>query len=194
MAVLVEAISVIVRARAILDSFNGGWSAFKAAVPNQSLCADGDLARVGFMTPMDVEVWVHHLETQGLVFLSAGKAEDVVVIDQRGGPTTPCEWIEFGHVDWQNSGQKVAAARLVGSSSKELATPEGWTYKNSISSSYRFMPSPDLDKQMKFLRRQNGLDVYLDLESGEELYVGRSGLDSDELTCENESTLPEEGE
>ena len=53
MAVLIEAISVVVRADALLTKFAGGWDAFKARVPNQTLCADNDIARV--ITPRVVE-------------------------------------------------------------------------------------------------------------------------------------------
>ena len=47
MAVLVEAISVIVRRPAIDERFNGGWPAFLQAIPNRMGCHGNDLARVG---------------------------------------------------------------------------------------------------------------------------------------------------
>ena len=46
MAVLVEAISVIVQRDAIEKRFHGGWREFENAVPNSTLCADDELARV----------------------------------------------------------------------------------------------------------------------------------------------------
>ena len=55
MAVLIEAISVVVRADELLKKFPGGWDAFKSIVPNQTLCADNEIVRVGFMSPQDVE-------------------------------------------------------------------------------------------------------------------------------------------
>jgi len=58
MAVLVEAISVIVRVDSINKKFPGGWIGFKDHVPNQTLCADNELARVGFMTSEDVKNFV----------------------------------------------------------------------------------------------------------------------------------------
>jgi hypothetical protein len=51
MAVLVEAISVVVRRDAIDRSFEGGWMAFVSRVPNATLCTDNQLARVDFMDP-----------------------------------------------------------------------------------------------------------------------------------------------
>jgi hypothetical protein len=55
MAVLIEAISVFVRVDAIRERYSGGWEAFREAVPNQTLCCDDELARIGFMNPADVE-------------------------------------------------------------------------------------------------------------------------------------------
>lgn len=54
MAVLVEAISVIIRRNAIVERFVGGWDAFQQTIPNGTFCKDDDLVRVGFMTPNDI--------------------------------------------------------------------------------------------------------------------------------------------
>lgn len=71
MSVLIEAISVIIRADRLLERFPDGWEAFKRFVPNQTLCADGDLVRVGFMSPPDVEEFILALERVGLVYQDA---------------------------------------------------------------------------------------------------------------------------
>ena len=44
MAVLVEAISVIVRRNAIESKYRCGWKAFVDDVPNSTLCADDEIA------------------------------------------------------------------------------------------------------------------------------------------------------
>ena len=90
MAVLVEALSVIVRREAIVRKDSGGWSAFVAAVSNPTFCADFELVRVGFMHPDDVGGFIRRLNARGLTFLDGHEnAVDLVVIDQREGPTTP---------------------------------------------------------------------------------------------------------
>ena len=61
MAVLVEGISVIIRRRVIEEKFPGGWDAFVEDVPNETLCADDELARVGFMSPDDVKAYCKKL-------------------------------------------------------------------------------------------------------------------------------------
>ena len=63
MAVLVEAISVVVRREAIDRSFAGGWDSFVSLVPNATLCSDGQLARVGFMDPKAVERFVRRFQS-----------------------------------------------------------------------------------------------------------------------------------
>jgi hypothetical protein len=50
-AVLIEAICVVVRRDSIDRSFNGGWAGFCSCVPNATLCTDEKLARIGFMDP-----------------------------------------------------------------------------------------------------------------------------------------------
>jgi len=82
MAVLVEAISVIVRMDTISSKYHGGWDAFIDDVPNGTLCFDGEIARVGFMAPTDVKAFRKDLERKGLQFLDNGKSIDIAVVDQ----------------------------------------------------------------------------------------------------------------
>ncbi len=61
MAVLVEAISVVVRIDAIRKKLIGGWSRFEKLVPNPTLCSDGELARVGFLGPDETKAFIDEL-------------------------------------------------------------------------------------------------------------------------------------
>ena len=54
-----------------------------------------------------------------------------------------------------------------------LATPDGWTYDDSLSANFKFVENGESEK-LKFLRHEDGTDVYLDLSRGKEVYVGRS--------------------
>ena len=175
MAVLIEGISVVIRAEVLLKKFPDGWDGFKKIVPNESLCADNEVVRVGFMTPQDVESFVKKLERNGLVFLKDGQAVDLAVVDQIRGPTSRCDWLEFGHVDIGENEPKVAVCRLTGSKITEMVTPAEWEYEKSISSSFGFVPSEHADKWLKFLRHENGIDVYFNPLTGSEVYVGRTG-------------------
>jgi hypothetical protein len=175
MAVLIEAISVVIRADALLAAYKDDWDAFKDTVPNETMCADGGLVRVGFMSPEDVEGYVRKLSEAGLIYLDDGAAKDLVVVDQMRGPMVPCEWIEFGHVNLDNDPSKrVAVCSLEGSTQSDLLQPEGWTFAGSLSESFGFAPNQHIEKSLTFLRRENGLDVYLNQVTGKEVYVGRA--------------------
>lgn len=175
MAVLIEAISVVVRADRILSKFPGSWEAFKRIVPNKTLCSDNELVRVGFMTPDDTRAFVGVLVNHGLTYVEDSRAADLVVVDQRQGFIVPCDWAEFGHIHWQgNPSTPVAACRLVESKESSLFTPDGWEYPNSLSSRHEFVESNQVQDRLEFVRQENGVDVYRDLETGKEVYVGRT--------------------
>ncbi len=185
MAVLVEAISVIVRRDSIDRSFDGGWRAFVSCVPNATLCTDNQLARVGFMDPKAVGKFVEGLQAAGLVFLESGKCTDIAVVDQERGPTIPCEWLEFAHIPFGKSGGRVAACWLfegprlaagvhIPGRSTDLATPEGWTLQGSISQRFTFVPNENVGQRLKYLRTESGLDVFLDTSTGREVFKPRS--------------------
>ncbi len=69
MAVLIEAISVVIKRIAIGEKFPDGWEVFVSDVPNKTLCADGKLARVAFMDPVDAESYIMDLEQYGILLL-----------------------------------------------------------------------------------------------------------------------------
>ena len=132
MAVLIEAICVLVRRDAIAARLAGGWDGFVSAAGGGTLCADEALARVGFMTPGEAEAFIGRMQAQGLRLEQDGKALDMAVVDQIGGFTLACDWAEFGHVD--TGGRKwVAACRRLGSTEGAIVTPEGWAYQGSLS-------------------------------------------------------------
>ena len=175
MAVLIEATSVVILADALLKRFPGGWEAFKRIVPNKTLCADNEIVRVGFMSPQDVESFVKKLQGAGLEFLRDDDAIDIAVADQMRGLTSKCTWLEFGQIDMSGEGQRVAACWLVGRQLTQVVTPPGWKFEGSLSSTFGFVPSEHAAKGMRYLRHENGLDVYINPITCKEIYVGRTG-------------------
>ena len=175
MAVLVEALSVVIRAKALLAAFRDDWTAFVATVPNATLCADGDLVRVGFMTPGDVRAYVDSLVEHGLVYLVNGVAQDIVVVDQLRGPLATCQWIEFGHVGLDGDPKKrVAACQQVGSVETKIICPDNWIFSDSLSASFGFVPGSAVDKSLVFIRHDDGVDVYRSALTGEEVFVANA--------------------
>ena len=101
MAVLVEAISVVIRGDAIHEDYPGGWMQFQEDAPNDTICADGELVRIGFMDPDSARAYVERLETLGLQYYSP--AYNIEVVDQHRGPTrlderrsSTGDWLEWG--------------------------------------------------------------------------------------------------
>ncbi|HOD71941.1 MAG TPA: hypothetical protein PKO27_13000 [Deltaproteobacteria bacterium] len=161
MAVLIEAISVVVRRSSIETRFSGGWGEFLNRVPNNTLRTDEDLARLGFMSPPDVEAFIRRLELGGLTFLHDGKALDIAVVDQMQGPTIKVEWLEFAHISligtenkvaacWLFEGPRIAAGVHMPAKEMMLATPDGWTYENSLSAKYKYIPNEDIQENIKW--------------------------------------------
>ena len=103
MAVLIEAMSVVFQADVLQERYPGGWDAFARAVPNQTLCADGELIRIGFMSPSDVETYATSLREYDIFYQVQDKARELVVVDQIHGPLVACDWIEFGHLNLARS-------------------------------------------------------------------------------------------
>lgn len=131
MAVLVEGISVIVKRERIDDAYPGGWSGFVSDCPNRTLCADRNLARVGFMDQSIADGFVLDLLGRGLAF------EDFALVDQVVGAMGDTGWLEVGTVvlDGRN---RVGVARLKGDDEKQLALPDGWSYERSLTSKFGY--------------------------------------------------------
>lgn len=98
-----------------------------------------------------------------------------MVADQQRGLAAPCDWAEFGRVDWDGDPHKqVAACRAKDSMSNQVVTPPGWEYDGSLSAKFHFVETGWIPEFMDFLRHENGTDVYRDLKTGKEVYVGRA--------------------
>lgn len=190
MAVLVEGISVIARRDAINTKFVGGWKEFLNCIPNATLCADENLARVGFMTPQDVETFVRRLERGGLTFLNKGRAIDIAVVEQMRGPTTSVEWLEFARISLEGTENKVAACWLfeeprcgagiaVPAEGIKIALPDDWSYEKSLSATLKEYSFEEMREKLKFLRREGNIEIYLDLLTGKEVSVGRPNFTQD---------------
>ena len=65
MAVLVEAISVVIRLETLAEKYTGGVDQYAQDCPNGTFCMDGNIVRVGFMSPDDVNAFIGNLERLG---------------------------------------------------------------------------------------------------------------------------------
>lgn len=172
MAVLIEAISVVIRADRLLARLS--WDDFKATVPNATLCADGELVRVGFMHPDDVRVFIEGLEAHGLRYLAEGHAIDMVVVDQQRGAAVPCDWIEIGSIDVA-PGATVKAARLAGSQAHQLMKPDDWRFEGSLSQTFGFVPNGTSADQagLELQEDRDGLHTLRSRLTRSDVFIGR---------------------
>ncbi|NLN94436.1 MAG: tetratricopeptide repeat protein [Candidatus Hydrogenedens sp.] len=178
MAVLAEAISVIVRKDTIRDRFQGGWNAFISMIPNSSFCSDDHLARVGFLTPHEAKLFVNALEVKGLVHVRNEEAIDIAVVDQLHGFPYSVPWLEYA-VMGQKEKMRVAMVWLAGTGLGELACPRGWKYEDSISKNTVFVPNEEIDKRLIFLRMEKDHEVYMDRETKKMILLPRTDLNTE---------------
>ena len=176
MAVLAEAISVIVRVDVIDDAIPGGMAGYRAMVPNGSFCTDGRLVRVGFAAPPDVGAFYEHLRQFGLRLDDDERFLDIAIVDQYEGPTFPCPWLRF-----ERHAEGYSSVRLVDEPlSQPVAAPEGWTPENSAK--LKFTPTEDANEHFIGMGSENGAETVLDTRTGQFVYVARAEV-SEELTA-----------
>lgn len=147
MAVVCDALSVLIPARILEERWPGGPEGYASNAPNRTFCSDGLLTRIGFMTPNDVSYWVDLLRDRGYRFVEEinGIATfvDIAVVDQLAGPTAHCPWI----VSEVRDG--VRWSWLAGQEPGDLVGPAGWT--PSKSASMHFVP-PEVGKTLPAVR------------------------------------------
>lgn len=172
MSVLIEAISVVVKKRAIEDRFPGGMAKFVETVPNRTCCVDDHLVRVGFMAPHDVHDFVGQLETCGLVYLQDGRPADMVVVDQLQGPTVECDWVRLVRLQLDVGAILVACSNEDGPDPERVAIPEGWKFSGSLSDCHTFIPSDEVDRHFDCLSPDRDVVEFQDKRTGKKLYMG----------------------
>jgi hypothetical protein len=102
------------------------------------------------------------------------ESDDIALADQIHGLHSICPWLEFGRVPVDGTEDRLGACRLVGGSSKSLVMPPDWRFETSLSAKSTFVANENLKSQVQYLRTQGNLDVYKNIETGEEMIVGRT--------------------
>jgi len=178
MGVLIEAYSVVIKAEEITSKWPGGWLKFKESVPNQTLCADGNLVRLGFMNYEDALKYCLLLEAGGIQEASEEQEGGYVHISQLQGPKTQPAWMEFGHSSSSTeSDRRVAMCRLKGDRDATVVMPEGWQYEGSMSDEPNFVSNKEAEQRLEKIRRRDGMEVYYDKKTRKQVFVGRTGND-----------------
>jgi hypothetical protein len=168
MAVLIEAISIVIRHETLEAKYPGGVRGYFNDCPNKTFCADEHLSRIGFMASPDIGAFARYLEQFGFVSPASGIATDFVVVDQMTGPTTPCEWVQAGRYP-----EGFTAAWLMGTQPGKIYAPDWWSLDTAKQICH--VPNEKFEEQLLPIRHEDGLTTYLDLTTGKETEVGRLG-------------------
>lgn len=183
MAVVIEAITIVVRRNAARRVFAGNDAPLAALAPNPSGRHDEHLYAVGFMNQLDAEAFIRReLEPRGLTWTQGDQAVDLTLVDQFTGLVHYTPWLEVGQ--YPVEGSAVTAAWLAGTEPGALSTHSFWNLKNYLDLSrapleedgaWQEIPSDD--------PRQR---VMLNLETGEKRYVIRRQADQAVVVRERE--------
>lgn len=172
MAVLIEAVCVVVRRDAIEKRISGGWATFEAAVPTGAFCYDNEIASVGFMAVADAETFVTHLRALGLHVNLASSDSDACMVEQLGRSGAPASWLGTTRLSTDEIGGEVAVAFLKGTLESRVVMPGRWTFEGSVSQRPLEFVQVE-DDRLKFIRREDNVEVYWDEVQRREVYVGR---------------------
>lgn len=179
MAVLIEAYSVVIKGDEILKKWPGGWKAFEDAVPNQTLCTDGSLVRVGFMAHVDAIEYCKTLSANNLNVVTREHDGDYVLVGQLEGPVIQPDWLQFESMEKADDESKqIAVCRLKGDTRPGLSAPIGWKYKGSMSDKPNFASKEEAEQRLEKIRRRDGVEVYYDKQTRKQVFVGRTGNDT----------------
>ncbi len=169
MAVLIEAINLVIRADALERRYPGGIEALLENPPNPSICADRHLCRIGFIDAEELERFVDRLERCGLAVLVENRFVDAAVVDQVQGLAGDCDWLDFA-----GAAGRPVYCWLRGADPGAVMVPEDWEYETSLSRRFGRTTNDFSAATHRFLRTVDGVDIYEDSSTGEEVFFGRA--------------------
>jgi hypothetical protein len=154
MSVLVESHSIIVRRRTLDERWPGGADAYLTAAvsaepPANVACADDDLTSVSFLALEDCQEWFECLENHGI--------EDRLWLDPTATPPAHCKWIE-----WRVHPDGFTYAWLAGTDPDSVVAPKTLrpvTLRRGVGD----------QSHMMRLATEDGVEYWLDLETGEQI-------------------------
>jgi len=190
MAVLAEALSVIIKDSSLQNKYIGGTKEFFKTIPNNTYCSDGQIHRIGFMRPRDIEDYVRNLEHNGLIFLFEGNCIDIAVVDMLKGPTTNCKWLGFarqkffkGSKHYLHSEEEFSITWLLPENGENsipvdfnyectISVPSKWSPDKAIYGD-NFIPSEKVNESLIEIGNEKGLVKYYYAATGQFVYIGK---------------------
>jgi tetratricopeptide (TPR) repeat protein len=161
MAITIDAYTVVAKLKSVQRLLSEGT----LPLPNSTVLADDDLWRCSFMIHGDAINFMKSLQELGLN-TSRGPDSDVVLVHEFDQSIYPyCEWLLTN--TWENA----VIAWLAGTEPRTIVAREGWDPKTG--SGVSIVNPGDVDGY-ELLRVEGNIEVYLDKQSGKEVYIGRA--------------------
>ena len=168
MAVIIEAITVVVRRDAARRAFAGNDAPLATLAPNRSGRQDEHLYAIGFMNQLDAEAFVRRaLEPRGLTWTQGDEAVDLTLVYQHTGLLHYTPWLEVGQ--YPVEGGAVTAAWLSGTEPGALSTHSFWNFKGYMQISSA--PLEGNDAWQEIPSDDPRQRAFLNLETGEKRYA-----------------------
>jgi len=164
MAVVLDGWGVVARRAAVAEKLPRGVEGWFEIVPNRMACADDDLCFVGFMVQQDASAFLLTLDSMGLAGERERAYRDVALVGTDGPWQHACSWLRFGRYAGVN------AVWMDGTDPDPLVVPPTWRPNSLIN-----LSETEAARRLKFVRRDGDVEVYLDTETGKEMYRGRAG-------------------
>ncbi len=163
MAVPIEGFAVVAqkeRIRALLDEN-------AVSAPNSTALSDDDLWCCSFMAHADAQEFLQVLQELELN-VSQGPDSDVVLVNEFDRSVEPyCEWLSLA--EWEKS----VIAWKTGTEPKSIVARDGWDPAKGSGLAFH---NPAESDSIEFLRLEDNVEVYLNKETGKEVYIGRTSV------------------
>jgi hypothetical protein len=164
LSVLVEALSLIIPRKVLDLSYPGGTDAFMRRmcdpeVPSRRVCADDQLVSVSFLTGDDAQVVGRQLLDHGIVAVDEGHFQEMAFVDQRQGPTMPCDWLE-----WRRHEEGYTYCWVAGTDPEPMRAPADWTPEQSRA--FIFHDIRDEPGRCLKLAEEEGREIWIDFQTG----------------------------
>lgn len=164
-SILIEALTVVVKRTSLDVAWPGGTEAFiehlaASDVQFRYAIRTDSLLAVSAFDPDEIVKVEGMLQERGLVGVDAKAWQEYAVLDQRFGPTMPCDWLE-----WRRTKQGFTHAWLVGEEHEYMLSPDGWDAEVSR----RLTRSDVRDEPDRMIRLadESGLETWLDTMTGQ---------------------------
>lgn len=163
MAVVLEAWCVVARRAAVERSLPGGLAHWFEVAPNRTACADHSICAVAFMVREDAAAFLLQLDAMGVATERSGEYRDVALMSSQGPWEHACSWLRVGRY------AGVGAVWLDAADPEPLVVPLTWQ-PNGV-----FYLSPEESaRRFKFLRVEGAIEVFVDTETGQQVYRSRT--------------------